>query len=89
MDIENDIRFLLPNESYVSNDDICDDIEDKKLSDCFHKFCEKRNKKLITLRLDEDIVDWFQSKGRGYQTRMNAALRAVMQVEKDKENELF
>lgn len=30
----------------------------------------------ISLRLDADVVDWFRSQGPGYQTRMNAVLRA-------------
>jgi uncharacterized protein (DUF4415 family) len=30
----------------------------------------------ISLRLDADVLDWFKSQGRGYQTRMNAVLRA-------------
>lgn len=33
-------------------------------------------KKLISLRIDEDIVEFFRSHGKGYQTRMNAVLRA-------------
>jgi uncharacterized protein (DUF4415 family) len=32
-------------------------------------------KKLLSVRLDEDIIDWFKSKGPGYQTHMNAVLR--------------
>lgn len=35
-------------------------------------------KKQISLRVDVEVVDWFQSKGRGYQTRMNQILRKVM-----------
>jgi len=30
----------------------------------------------ISLRLDADVLDWFKSQGRGYQTRMNAVLKA-------------
>ena len=30
----------------------------------------------VTIRLDEDMVAWFKAQGRGYQTRMNAVLRA-------------
>lgn len=30
----------------------------------------------VSLRLDADVLDWFKSQGRGYQTRMNAVLRA-------------
>lgn len=37
---------------------------------------EPSPKKLISLRIDEDIVEFFRSQGKGYQTRMNAVLRA-------------
>jgi uncharacterized protein (DUF4415 family) len=33
-------------------------------------------KEVITLRLDRDMLEWFRQKGRGYQTRINAVLRA-------------
>lgn len=33
-------------------------------------------KKLISLRLDADVVEFFRKQGKGYQTRMNAVLRA-------------
>lgn len=36
-------------------------------------------KKSITLRLDEDIIAFFKKDGKGYQTRLNAALRQAMQ----------
>ena len=32
-------------------------------------------KQQITARLDADVVAWLKSKGKGYQTRMNAILR--------------
>jgi uncharacterized protein (DUF4415 family) len=32
-------------------------------------------KRPLSLRLDADIIDWFQRQGQGYQTRMNSALR--------------
>ena len=35
-------------------------------------------KKQITVRLDQDVIDWFKSQGKGYQTRMNAVLRQYM-----------
>jgi hypothetical protein len=34
----------------------------------------------IHIRLDSDILDWFKSRGRGYQTRINAVLRAFVQT---------
>jgi uncharacterized protein (DUF4415 family) len=33
----------------------------------------------IHIRLDGDILDWFKARGRGYQTRINAVLRAFVQ----------
>jgi uncharacterized protein (DUF4415 family) len=36
-------------------------------------------KKLLSLRLDSDVVDWFKQQGPGYQTRINAVLRAFVQ----------
>ncbi|MBI4389260.1 MAG: BrnA antitoxin family protein [Nitrospinae bacterium] len=33
-------------------------------------------KKQLTLRLDADVLNWFKAQGRGYQTRINALLRA-------------
>jgi uncharacterized protein (DUF4415 family) len=37
----------------------------------------------MTLRLDRDVLDWFKSQGRGYQTRINALLRAYMEANKN------
>lgn len=41
-------------------------------------------KKPVTLRLDADIIAWFQRQGRGYQTRINRALRKLMLEEEKK-----
>jgi uncharacterized protein (DUF4415 family) len=35
-------------------------------------------KKPVTLRLDADVIAWFKKSGRGYQTRINRALRKMM-----------
>ena len=35
-------------------------------------------KKTVNVRLVADVIEWLQSKGRGYQTRMNAILREAM-----------
>ena len=32
-------------------------------------------KESVTIRLDADMLDWFKSKGRGYQTTINWILR--------------
>jgi uncharacterized protein (DUF4415 family) len=39
-------------------------------------------KKPVTLRVDSDVLAWFRRQGRGYQTRINRALRRVMAEEK-------
>ena len=38
-------------------------------------------KRPMSLRIDPDILAFFKSRGRGYQTRMNAVLRAYMEHE--------
>ena len=35
-------------------------------------------KKSVNVRLDADVIEWLQSGGRGYQTRMNNILREAM-----------
>jgi uncharacterized protein (DUF4415 family) len=35
-------------------------------------------KTLLSLRVDSDVVEWFRAQGHGYQSRMNALLRAYM-----------
>jgi uncharacterized protein (DUF4415 family) len=30
----------------------------------------------ISLRLDQDVLEWFKAQGTGYQTRINSVLRA-------------
>ena len=35
-------------------------------------------KEQITIRLDSDVLHWFRSQGKGYQTRINDLLRAYM-----------
>ena len=37
-------------------------------------------KRPVTIRLDEDIIDWLKGYGRGYQTRANLLLRHAMEA---------
>ena len=37
-------------------------------------------KALLSLRIDSDVVEWFRGQGAGYQSRMNALLRAYMEA---------
>jgi uncharacterized protein (DUF4415 family) len=36
----------------------------------------------LTLRLDQDVLEWFRKQGRGYQTQINSLLRAYMEAHK-------
>jgi uncharacterized protein (DUF4415 family) len=36
----------------------------------------------LTLRLDHDVLEWFRKQGQGYQTQINALLRAYMNAHK-------
>jgi uncharacterized protein (DUF4415 family) len=40
-------------------------------------------KKPVTLRLDADVLSWFQSGGKGYQTRINAVLRSYVDAHRN------
>ena len=35
-------------------------------------------KKQLTIRLDEDVLEWIKAQGKGYQSRINYILRAAM-----------
>ena len=37
-------------------------------------------KALVSLRVDADVLAWFRAQGPGYQTRMNAVLRAFKEA---------
>jgi uncharacterized protein (DUF4415 family) len=41
-------------------------------------------KKPISIRVDEDILDFFKKQGPGYQRRINAVLRSYMQARRKK-----
>jgi uncharacterized protein (DUF4415 family) len=39
-------------------------------------------KQQLTLRIDSAVVEWFKRQGQGYQTKINALLRAYMEAHK-------
>jgi uncharacterized protein (DUF4415 family) len=39
-------------------------------------------KKPVGSKLDEDVLSWFKSQGRGYQTRINAVLRRYVEAKR-------
>ncbi len=40
-------------------------------------------KQQLTLRLDADVLAWFRALGRGYQSRMNAVLKAYKEAHEE------
>lgn len=36
----------------------------------------------LTLRVDSDVLEWFKKQGQGYQTKINALLRAYVDAHK-------
>ena len=56
------------------------------LDDSFWKAASRAipaHKKQVTLRLDEDVLDFFKAAGNRYQTRINAVLRAYVHASQD------
>lgn len=43
-------------------------------------------KKTISIRLDSDLIDWYKSQGKGYQTRMAAVLRTYKEAKTREDN---
>jgi uncharacterized protein (DUF4415 family) len=61
---------------------VTDDPEIKPTDDDFWKTARvvmPQAKKTVTMRLDADLLAWFRRE-RGYQTRINAILRAYMKA---------
>lgn len=66
---------------------VADDPDTMMLDDAWFataKWVMPQNKKMVALRLDQDVLDWFRKDGKGYQTRINAVLRAFMQAQQGK-----
>ena len=60
-----------------------------ELTEAFWKEAKElmpENKRPVFLRLDGDVLQWFRGQGRGYQTRINAILRAYMKTHDSKAN---
>jgi uncharacterized protein (DUF4415 family) len=58
----------------------CPELSDEELAQFTPKHPEyfKPIKKAVQIRLDADVLAWFKTSGKGYQTRINAILRQAM-----------
>ena len=48
------------------------------------KMVEPITKQSISIRLDSDVLEWFKSQGKGYQTSINNVLRTYVEHQKTK-----
>ncbi len=42
------------------------------------------SKRSISIRVDNSVLNWFKSQGKGYQSRMNAVLRAYVEAHRER-----
>ena len=58
----------------------CPELTDEELKKLRPRYPEyfKPVKKAVQIRLDADVLAWFKSYGKGYQSRINKVLREVM-----------
>ncbi len=64
--------------------DILSDPDARPTDEAFWKKAQlvmPKPKQTVTIRLDEDLLQWFRQQS-GYQTRINAILRAYMDAQK-------
>lgn len=47
------------------------------------RLVEPQKKVMISVRLDQDVLDFLKAQGRGYQTRINAILRSYMEAKSE------
>jgi uncharacterized protein (DUF4415 family) len=45
-----------------------------------------RAKKLVTIRIDADVMEWLRSQGRGHLTRINQIVRNKMETEQRRQS---
>lgn len=64
----------------VASIDTCDIPE---LDDAFWasaRIVAPQTKTAISIRIDDDVLEWFKTQGKGYQSRINAVLRAYYEA---------
>ncbi len=83
-DIKNKSKTDLKRLRELKDEDI-DTCDIPEIDESFWKTAELGSplrKKLISLRLDSDLIEWFQGQGKGYQTQINQVLKTFMEYEK-------
>jgi uncharacterized protein (DUF4415 family) len=54
------------------------EMTDEQFKAAVHSRLHRPRKKQITALVDADVLEWLRSKGKGYQSRLNAILRREM-----------
>lgn len=70
---------------YVDDPDCPYDPNDPAAVDAFWRNATVRYpqpKEKIAIRIDAEVLDWFKDQGPGWQTRMNAVLKAYMEAQR-------
>ncbi len=77
------LRALPDSEVAFTNDAPSTSPEDWANAIAHHGLPIPSRKTQIALRVDDDVLAWFKSQGPGYQTRMNAVLKAFRDAHKE------
>jgi uncharacterized protein (DUF4415 family) len=75
----------------MADDDIdCSDLEEftDEFLNAAEGFAETPDKELISIRIDRKVLDFYRRNGKGYQTRINAVLRAYAETEEKRRSKL-
>ncbi len=76
-------RELSPKEVAALGDEDIDTSDIPELDEAFWEKAQVRypvEKKAISIRMDADVLEWFKAGGKGYQSRINAVLRAYKEA---------
>lgn len=78
-------RALTPEELAAEPDETIDYSEIPELDEWFAGAIvrEPVGKEQVTIRFDSDLLEWFRAQGKGYQSRMNAVLRAYYEAHRE------
>lgn len=77
---DDDLKAIVEAGNYVPTSPDAPEVElDESFWQTARVVMPTTKKEAISLRVDRDILDWFRAEGKGYQSRMNAVLRAYVE----------
>ncbi len=80
-------RPLTPQELAALPDEAVDTSDIPPLGEAFWRNARiampGEGKQQMTLRLDAEVLDWFKAGGKGWQTRINAVLKAYVEAQRE------